>query len=63
MDGPDGHCYRIEASNDLRNWEALCSCAMIEGALHFVDPDAAEHPKRFYRFVPDVFDAALFEEE
>jgi hypothetical protein len=63
LDGPDGLCYRIEASGDLQNWEPLCSCAMVEGALHFVDPDAAGHPKRFYRCVRDVFDAGFFEEE
>jgi len=49
-------CFRIEASDDLRQWEVLCRVPANEGAAHFVDPDGEDLPRRFYRAIPDVCD-------
>ncbi|HKS36830.1 MAG TPA: Ig-like domain-containing protein [Verrucomicrobiae bacterium] len=48
-----GQNFRVEASNDLRNWETLCNTPAIDGALHFVDEEAANFPSRFYRLTPE----------
>ncbi len=52
--GTDGAWFRIESSTDLRQWTPLCSNAVTNGAIHFVDPDADEAPARFYRAVPEA---------
>jgi hypothetical protein len=49
----NGFCFRIEASADLRNWVPVCINVVTEGALHFVDPDAAPLNGRFYRVAPE----------
>jgi len=50
---PDGaHCFRIEASDDMRHWEVLTDQSVSDGALHYVDPDGPLHPRRFYRVRP-----------
>jgi hypothetical protein len=56
LDGSEGLCYRIECSSDLTNWESLCTCAVVDGGIHFLDPDADGLAKRFYRIVRDVCD-------
>ncbi len=45
-------CFRVEASLGLDRWTPLCELPVNEGAVHFVDPDAAQFPRRFYRLVP-----------
>ncbi len=51
--GPDGLlCYRVEVSEDLVKWESVGSNALDDDAVHFVDPDAGDWPRRFYRVVP-----------
>ncbi len=42
----------LEGSQDLREWQALGEAAPIDGALHFIDQDAASLPQRFYRIRP-----------
>lgn len=59
-DAANGFGYRVECSINLRDWEPLCVGAVLDGALHFVDPDAAQSALRFYRLIPDV---ALPEDE
>jgi hypothetical protein len=48
-----GQNYRVEASVDLRIWETLVDTMSSDGALHFVDTEMANHPLRFYRFIPE----------
>ena len=48
-----GGWWRIECSADLIQWSPLCTNTTANGALHYVDPDAAEWPHRFYRIVPE----------
>ena len=50
----DGACYRIECSTELVNWVPVCSSQVVQGAIHFVDPEAQELPNRFYRAVPET---------
>jgi hypothetical protein len=52
--GANGTWWRIECSVDLVNWMPLSTNQITDGALHFVDPDAAELPQRFYRAVPET---------
>jgi hypothetical protein len=59
-EGPEGGCYRIEVSTNLRDWEPVCTTTVLDGALHFVDPDAGQNAMRFYRMLPDL---ALDEDE
>jgi hypothetical protein len=49
-----GLVYRIEASTDLKNWEPLFTNMATDEAIHFVDDEAAQHPVRFYRIVPEI---------
>ena len=41
-------------SAHLTNWMPLCTNVVTDGAIHFVDPDAAGHLQRFYRVVPEA---------
>ena len=41
----------IEWSSDLRTWAPLLTLTNDGGALCFADPDAVNHPQRFYRAV------------
>ena len=46
--------YRVEASSNLLDWEAIYHGTPTDGALHYVDEDAARFPRRFYRLVPEA---------
>ena len=50
----NGFFFRVEASDDLVTWTPVCTNVVTEGAIHFVDPDAIEHPHRFYQVVPEA---------
>jgi hypothetical protein len=52
--GANGSWWRIECSTDLLSWMPLSTNQVTDGALHFVDPDAADLAKRFYRAVPEA---------
>ena len=54
LPGIDGFHFRVEASDDVANWAAICTNVVTEGAIHFVDPDASEHSRRFYRVLPEA---------
>lgn len=41
--------YAIEVSDDFRAWASLTNVFSENGAVEFVDADAANHPRRFYR--------------
>ena len=51
--GTNGAWHRIETSTDLIHWTSLLTNVVTDGAVHFVDPDAADAPARFYRAVPE----------
>lgn len=51
--GDNGTWWRIECSTNLVDWTALCTNSVTDGAIHFVDPDGAELPQRFYRALPE----------
>ena len=48
---PPGTTYRLDASADLKSWTAISTNYVPEGVLDFRDPEADEHPTRFYRAV------------
>ena len=52
--GTNGLPFRIEASPDLKNWIPLCTNVVVDGAIHFVDPDAAAFRNRFFRASPEA---------
>lgn len=48
--GRIGQRYDIEATEDLITWTVISTVTMGDGgSMRFSDPDAANHPKRFYR--------------
>ena len=48
----NGFAFRLEASQDLSAWVSLGTNVVVEGTLQFVDPEAPDHNRRFYRIVP-----------
>ena len=52
--GTTGWRFRIEGSTDLKNWTPVCTNVVTDGALHFVDPDSSDLPRRFYRTLPEA---------
>jgi hypothetical protein len=44
--------WRVDASNDLREWSTLREAVVINGELEIQDPAAAAEHQRFYRAVP-----------
>ncbi len=53
LPGTPGAGFRIEASADLVHWVTIYSAVAADGAIQFVDPEAADLPFRFYRTVPE----------
>jgi hypothetical protein len=45
-------CFRVESTRDFKDWRPLCIVPANEGAAHYVDPDAPDSPRQFYRLVP-----------
>jgi hypothetical protein len=52
VEKPDGFAFSLESSEDLSVWTPLCTNIVTDGTLQFVDPEASEHTRRFYRIVP-----------
>jgi hypothetical protein len=52
VDKPDNFAFRLESSEDFSTWVPLCTNVVTDGALRFVDPEALQHSRRFYRIVP-----------
>lgn len=52
--GTNGWPYRLECSTDMTNWITLYTNRVVDGAIHFVEPDTATSPKRFYRILPEL---------
>jgi hypothetical protein len=51
--GTNGHSFKLSASPDLVNWNVLCTNTVTDGAIHYVDPDAAYSTTRFYKMLPE----------
>ena len=51
---PFNDCFRIESTRDFKEWTPLCTVPVDEGAAHYVDPDASDSARRFYRLIPVV---------
>jgi hypothetical protein len=62
LKGANGQCYRLEISNDLKEWEALDPCVVLDDAIHFLDCEEPHVKARFYRAIP-VPDVEMFSEE
>ncbi len=58
LPGTNGFCYRVEASTNLLHWNPVCTNIVTDGAVEFVDPDACEFPRRFYRITPEPYPSA-----
>ena len=54
LPGMNGFWFRVEASDDLTSWTPVCTNAVTDGAIDFVDPDSDAHPHRFYRVLPEA---------
>jgi hypothetical protein len=52
--GPDGAWFRVEMSTDMVTWTPLGVNQVVNGEIHFLDPDSATAPSRFYRAVPEL---------
>jgi hypothetical protein len=48
-----GFSYRLEASDDLGQWETLAVQSALDPAVLFTDEDSLAHPHRFYRIAPE----------
>lgn len=46
-----GQTYVLQASTDLKHWTPLSTNAAAAAVLNLTDPQAANHPSRFYRIV------------
>ena len=55
----NGFPYRLECSTNLLNWDGICTNIVIDGAIHFVDPDSLEGVWRYYRALPEPLIAPL----
>lgn len=49
---PIDPCFRVEITHDFKDWTPLCTIPVNDGVVHYVDPDAPERPRGFYRLVP-----------
>ncbi|HUR44524.1 MAG TPA: Calx-beta domain-containing protein [Candidatus Saccharimonadales bacterium] len=50
----NGFPYRLECSPDMINWIPICTSVVVDGAVHFVEPDTDSAPHRFYRILPEL---------
>ena len=49
----NGYSFTVRCSLDLTNWTVLCTNAVTDGAVHFLDSDAANFNTRFYQVLPE----------
>ena len=55
IEGPVDQIYRIEASEDLRNWALLQTLTNVTGSIQVSDLDSSNHEMRFYRVIMSRF--------
>jgi hypothetical protein len=48
----DGFGYQLQCSEDLIHWLPVGDSSVLDGGVHFADPEAKDFPQRFYRVVP-----------
>jgi len=51
LEGEEGQMYRLEASDDLKQWNNLRSVSKSPGSPPLLDTNAASYRQRFYRVV------------
>lgn len=52
LSAPAGKTYIVQASTNLMDWETIgVATVNTDGSFEFEDPEAANHPHRFYRVV------------
>jgi hypothetical protein len=52
ISAPNVSLYEVQVSEDLQEWSSLgLPLLLVDGRLQVDDPDAANHPRRFYRVV------------
>ncbi len=44
-------CYIIQATTDFQKWSTVQTNSTEKALLQFIDPEAGEHPRRFYRAI------------
>ena len=44
--------FLFKVSEDFSTWVSLCTNVVTDGALRYLDPEALQHSRRFYRIVP-----------
>jgi len=54
LPGTNNDCFSVHTTSNFLNWTALGTNIVIDGAIHYVDPDAVELPQRFYRVRPEA---------
>ncbi len=53
LPGTNGWPYRMEYTTNLLNWTPVCTNVVVDGGVHFVDPEANGQP-RYYRAIPEA---------
>jgi len=48
--------FRLKASANLSDWEAVVSDVALENGISFIEDDRADYPQRFYRTVEEFGD-------
>ena len=54
LPGTNGFWCRLECSTNLINWTPVCTNLVTDGAFHFIDCDATNSVRRFYRTLPEA---------
>jgi Calx-beta domain/Bacterial Ig domain len=54
LPGTNGWPYRLDCSTDMVSWITICTNKVVDGAIHFVEPDSGNTPQRFYRILPEI---------
>lgn len=52
LPGEAGAVYRLEVSEDLREWQALTEGTADDSGMHHVEASPEDSPRRFYRLLP-----------
>ena len=50
-DGNLGETYMLQASTNLTDWVTVLTFTCTDSPMYVVDPDAGNHPCRFYRII------------
>jgi hypothetical protein len=51
LEGIGGRSYRMDVSDDLKNWQTVSSVVDLDGTVSFDDPPSLTRAQRFYRAV------------